>query len=570
MATAETFPIADTAWSLVDILLREQQEPTAVDRFAQVHTRQDKHAQVGRYRELIPLTEPGRGEQYAFEVDLDACSGCKACVVACHNLNGLEDNELWRNVGLLHGGCNESPILQHVTTACHHCIEPACLEGCPVNAYEKDALTGIVRHLDDQCIGCQYCMLKCPYDVPKYSKSKGIVRKCDMCRDRLAVGEAPACVQSCPNEAIRIRVVDQQAIVGESETNQFLPGAPEPSYTLPATIYKSAKPLPRNTLPADYYSVQRGHSHLPLVVMLVLTQMSVGAFVVEQVLHSRMPWTRGGSFADVRPMHLIAALLLGFLGLGASVLHLGRPLYAYRALLGLHRSWLSREILLFGVFAGTAAVYVGIACLDAVGIGAVPRAETACGILAAVFGGAGVFCSIMIYVDTRRPFWNAAFTGGKFVLTAAVLGIPTALFISLVGAGVDGALTVKAVMSSYGGTLCRWVIVAVAAKLVFESAIFLYLRQRQHTPLKRTAMLLAGELSMTVLIRVFFGAVGGVVLPLILIGEGAFTSQAGFQPAFVGIVTLLMIGLLTAGELIERYLFFTASVAPKMPGGPAG
>ena len=75
------------------------------------------------------------------------------------------------------------PYQQTVTTACHHCVEPACLEGCPVLAYEKDAETGIVRHLDDQCIGCQYCVLKCPYDVPKYSAKRGIVRKCDMCYD---------------------------------------------------------------------------------------------------------------------------------------------------------------------------------------------------------------------------------------------------------------------------------------------------------------------------------------------------------------------------------------------------
>ena len=56
-------------------------------------------------------------------------------------------------------------------------------------AYDKDPETGIVRHLDDQCIGCQYCVLKCPYDVPKYSERLGIVRKCDMCVGRLRAGE---------------------------------------------------------------------------------------------------------------------------------------------------------------------------------------------------------------------------------------------------------------------------------------------------------------------------------------------------------------------------------------------
>ena len=91
-----------------------------------------------------------------------------------------------------------------VRVVAHHCIEPGCLLGCPVRAYEKDAETGIVRHLDDQCIGCQYCVLKCPYDVPKYSGKHGIVRKCDMCHQRLGAGEAPACAQACPTHAIKI------------------------------------------------------------------------------------------------------------------------------------------------------------------------------------------------------------------------------------------------------------------------------------------------------------------------------------------------------------------------------
>ena len=62
------------------------------------------------------------------------------------------------------------PAQQTVTTACHHCLEPACLSGCPVKAYEKNPVTGIVKHLDDQCIGCQYCILMCPYDAPKYKQ----------------------------------------------------------------------------------------------------------------------------------------------------------------------------------------------------------------------------------------------------------------------------------------------------------------------------------------------------------------------------------------------------------------
>jgi Fe-S-cluster-containing dehydrogenase component len=99
-------------------------------------------------------------------------------------MNGLDEGETWHDVGVLFGGTVLKPVQQTITTACHHCVDPACMNGCPVNAYDKDPVTGIVRHLDDQCIGCQYCIWKCPYNVPKYSKKRGIVRKCDMCSSR--------------------------------------------------------------------------------------------------------------------------------------------------------------------------------------------------------------------------------------------------------------------------------------------------------------------------------------------------------------------------------------------------
>src|SRR5260370_478724 len=127
----------------------------------------------------------------------------------------------------------------------------AGLNGCPVLAYDKDPLTGLVRHLDVQCIGCQYCIFMCPYEVPKYSERRGIVRKCDMCHQRLAHGEAPACVQACPSEAIRITVVEQEAVRGSyrkngqssarinfetaAPANPCLPSSPDPVITLPTT-----------------------------------------------------------------------------------------------------------------------------------------------------------------------------------------------------------------------------------------------------------------------------------------------------------------------------------------------
>ena len=148
--------------SLLAAILREQQTLTAVEEFTRFHE-SAAPTQAKHYAKLLPASPPGPGQQYAFEVDLDRCSGCKACVVACHSLNGLDDNETWRDVGLLIGGTAHNPLMQHVTTACHHCVQPACMIACPVDAYEKDPTTGIVKHLDDQCFGCQYCTLACPY-----------------------------------------------------------------------------------------------------------------------------------------------------------------------------------------------------------------------------------------------------------------------------------------------------------------------------------------------------------------------------------------------------------------------
>ena len=142
---------------------------------------------------------------------------------------------------------------------------------------------------------------------------------------------------------------EQQAtqVVEASETNLFVPGAPEPGLTLPTTTYRT-RVLPRNMIPADYYAVRPAHAHWSLILMLALTQLSVGAFLVERMLELFVP---GALSAGIRPVHSASALAFGLLALGVSVLHLGRPQHAYRAVIGLRHSWLSREILAFGLFA---------------------------------------------------------------------------------------------------------------------------------------------------------------------------------------------------------------------------
>lgn len=567
--------------TLLDLLLREQQELTAVERFAERHEACAVPAQARYYSDLLPATPPGPGEQYAFEVDLDRCSGCKACVTACHTLNGLDEDETWRSVGLLHGGSpvqNGSPqmaIVQHVTTACHHCVDPACMNGCPVKAYEKDPLTGIVRHLDDQCIGCQYCVLACPYDVPKFNHKRGIVRKCDMCSQRLAVNEAPACVQACPHQAIRIKTVNVADVRRTAEANVFLPGAPEPDYTLPTTHYKTSKPLPRNLLPADYYTVRPEHNHAPLVAMLVLTQLGAGVFVIEawmlaSGLLSTAAWTR------LHPVISGVGLAIGLIGLNAALLHLGRPLYAFRALMGLRTSWLSREILAFSIFAGIAQGVVAAAWAPFVAAMMPAGIQPLMLYATALTGLASVACSAMIYEYTRREMWGEGRTLTRFFLTSGWLGAQTALF-GMIAAGVAFEVGHAATSEGYLGigagkviTVAYVVMLFAAAKLAYDLAFLGHLRSRRNTSLKRSAHLMVGALVKVTFLRFLLGAVGGIGLPWLMVQSLGSASAA--LPSLFGLAGMAVVGLALslASEFCERYLFFTAAVAPRMPGGQAG
>ena len=505
--------------SLIDDLLAEQQQLTAVERFARNHEISDLPAQARYYRDLIPLDRPGPGEQYAFSVDLDACTGCKACVSACHSLNGLDEDETWRSVGLLLGGTEREPYQQIVTTACHHCVDPACLNGCPVLAYEKDAETGIVRHLDDQCIGCQYCILKCPYDVPKYSARRGIVRKCDMCHDRLAANEAPACVQACPSGAISIRLAAKADIerVSSAPGKQMVPGAFDSSYTKPATSYFSRNPIPLNARGAGSALARAEPAHWPLICMLVLTQAAAGFFLwawLISMLRPRVFDESRAPFATIGCAFLVS-------GLAASIFHLGRPLGAWRAFLGLRRSWMSREIVV--LLALTVAAGLNLKLHSAV-----------LAVAVASLGLLSVFCSGMIYVDTRRPSWVGSITFPAFFGATFLLGSAgTACILSALNGNADVR------------SLARLVVISAT---VVRAVIYLW-EGRNRSP---RASALSDWVNPLLVVATLCGfqAVWG-------------PHRIAFYFAFFSFLSTLTV------QIIKRHTFFTTATAPRMPGATA-
>jgi formate dehydrogenase iron-sulfur subunit len=387
-----------------------------------------------------------------------------------------------------------------------------------------------------------------------------------MCSSRLAVGEAPACVQACPGEAISITIVDTPKLGQERANPGFLPGAPDPAYTLPTTQYRTSRQLPANMAPGDYYEIKpaHAHAHLPLVVMLVLTQLSVGGFVAGTILRVLGP---GDLVAAVTPIHSLFALILGLLAICASTLHLGRPLYAWRAFVGLKSSWLSREIIVFGLFAGCAILYAGSLWVPAmrkfVNIPLArelsnPSAQNILGVCVALSGLAGVFCSVMIYQDTRRTFWRMTMTFLKFASTTALLGPATLLFTLMLWAlfapRVEPNPAFQQVIRSLYGAL----VVTATAKLSWEAYVFSHLRDAGWTNMKRTALLMAGQLKWTAIGRFLCGTAGGILVPLF--GLSGLSSL---------VTAISIFALLLIGELLERYLFFTAVIPPKMPGGIA-
>jgi len=137
----------------------------------------------------------------AILIDITKCIGCLSCERACKEIHGFPaDIEAKLSPTALtvveeHGD-------RYVRKLCMNCQDPACASACLVGALKKTEL-GPVTYDSSKCIGCRYCIVACPFDVPRYEWTKLVpfVKKCDMCYERQAKGQPPACVEACPVQA---------------------------------------------------------------------------------------------------------------------------------------------------------------------------------------------------------------------------------------------------------------------------------------------------------------------------------------------------------------------------------
>ena len=476
----------------------------------------------------MPDRAPAAGEQYRFHVDMGACIGCKCCVVACNEQNGNPASINWRRVGEIEGGWFPAASKSYLSMGCNHCLEPTCLEGCPVDAYTKDPITGIVRHSADACIGCQYCTWNCSYGVPQYNPERGVVGKCDMCHGRLSLGQAPACVSACPEGALAIEIVNVAEWRASVESTAAEIGLPGGDGSLSTTRITLPDNLPPNARPARHHA--RHARTRPLVAHrhdrahAALGRRVRGHLAAATPRHADAPRSRGPGVARRwRPR-----------ARGATF-HLGRPAHAYRALRMWRRSWLSREVLAFAAFSHVAAVYAGLLWLQLPG-------SVWVGGLTVALGLAGVTASACIYRVPARPAWNTPYTLLQFNLTAAILG---PLFAA---AAVAGAT--------------RWLAIGAASMAVAQATVFALRFFRavasDSLELKGTARLLSTVLANRLVLRGLLLAIGAIALPLLA------TGLADGQGRLLMLVALLVA---LGAEIVERYLFFV-SVVPKHLAAP--
>ncbi|MDX9770928.1 MAG: DmsC/YnfH family molybdoenzyme membrane anchor subunit [Tenuifilaceae bacterium] len=386
------------------------------------------------------------GTTRGFIFDYSKCVGCHACVVACSVENSTVPPLSWRSVN--HFNKQKLPLLGyvHLSLACNHCQEAPCLKACPSGAYRVDTETNAVIHTPELCLGCKYCTWACPFDAPKYNHKSGVVEKCHFCFHRLKDGQIPACAQNCPTGALSFGEIEEKSspnafglsnreiyprikILGE-DVKANVPQADVEATTTGAVSSK-------RILAQAKGEVREWLNEWPLALFTFLAALLVGwqwAGIVSQSI-SLSPWL----FA-----------IIGGTGMLASTLHLGKPTRAYLSINNLNTSWLSREILMFGLFMAT-------------GFGSKLFPVASLQIVSMVFGVFLLLSIEMLYISVSQGLKTLVTSGNTFGialvfaslfaqqmdLLIVLLALKTMLFIITIGHSQFKPSAVMALLSLF-------------------------------------------------------------------------------------------------------------------------
>lgn len=171
-----------------------------------------------------------------FYFDSTVCTECKACQIACKDLHDVDASINLRKVYCVEGGAFPKPWVYHLSVACNHCDNPACIPVCPVGSITKADDGSVIKDLS-VCIGCKSCTEACPYGAPKYIESVNLTYKCDACKDLRDKGENPVCVDACNMRALEFGDIEELRKKHEGENlTSDLPPLPSSSETTPNFI----------------------------------------------------------------------------------------------------------------------------------------------------------------------------------------------------------------------------------------------------------------------------------------------------------------------------------------------
>jgi len=476
-------------------------------------------------------------KQALFILDLDRCTGCAACVVACNNLtrnshqlsapasdaphpaefsrlgvldvqssttplpsgrknrwarhlaalatkagekcglNPVNGDLSWRRIHTFNLQRLPSAPVFHLSLACNHCLEPACLAGCPANAYTKDARTGAVLIDEDTCMGCRYCSWVCPYEAPQFNSGTGIMEKCTFCDHRQADELTPACVVACPTDALRFKSDGEPSTV---EHAGFPDTGLGPAVRIVGDRRQSGPEMTAAPVQITHpirSSASGWHG--------LRSEWSLWFFTSAAAL--LVAWFAAAT-AIGRTVALPFFTAGGVLAMAVSALHLGKITRVWRGVLNFRSSWISREAAFFSAF------FAAVCALTLVDAGVPGAASWA----AAVLGFAALFSMDMVYRVPGQPATT----------------VPHSAMATLTGAFYIGILL--------DAPILLWP--TAALKLV------LYLARRDH-PTQRGRM--------TAAVRIVIG----LALPLIVLA----TSAAPPTVALIGAII---------GELIDRAEFY--------------